>query len=220
MKLSVLAVENWKPATTRQEILDRDGLYFIVQPSGVKSWALRYRRKSDGKAVKHTIGSYPAISLKAARAAATELRAEIERGADPHGDKVIARRRAATVDDSFEAVARRYITDYQFRSRRSWEWSARVLGLAVDPEAQVEPKTCPPLVVLRDDGKDKFRGRARVSLVDRWGNRGIGDIADTDIIHALDQVSGHAPVAANRLHAVLSGLFTWARGKRLVASNP
>jgi len=33
MKLTVLNVENWKATATRQEILDRDGLYFIVQPS-------------------------------------------------------------------------------------------------------------------------------------------------------------------------------------------
>src|SRR5262245_49591157 len=130
MKLTALNVETWKPAATRQEVLDRDGLYFIVQPSGVKSWALPYRRKSDGKAVKHTIGSYPMLSLKNARSAATELRAEIERGADPHGAKVVARRRAAEVDDSFEAVTRRYITDHQFRSKRSWNWTARLLGLA------------------------------------------------------------------------------------------
>jgi integrase len=220
MKLSVLAVENWRPAVTRQEVLDRDGLYFIIQPSGVKSWALRYRRKSDGKAVKHTIGTYPAITLKDARSKANELRAEIERGADPHGDKVVARRRVATVDDSFEAVTRRYITDYQFRSKRSWEWTARLLGLVVDTEATVEPKQCPPLVIIRDGSKDQRGQRPRVSLVDRWGGRRIGDITDTDIIDALDQISSHAPIAANRLHAVLSGLFGWAKGKRLVASNP
>ena len=68
MKLTALNIETWKPTAVRQEVLDRDGLYFIVQSSGAKSWALRYRRKSDGKAIKHTIGTYPAISLKAARA--------------------------------------------------------------------------------------------------------------------------------------------------------
>jgi integrase len=67
---------------------------------------------------------------------------------------------------------------------------------------------------------DQRGRRRRVSLVDRWGARRIGDIADTDIIEVLDQVSGHAPILANRLHAVLSALFTWARKKRLVASNP
>jgi len=217
MKLTALNVENWKPSTARQEVLDRDGLYFIVQPSGVKSWALRYRRKGDGKAVKHTIGSYPMLSLKDARSEATRLRAEIERGADPHGAKVVARRRAAEDNDSFEAMARRYIIDHQFRSKRSWNWTARLLGLAVDGPA--EAGKCPPLAIIRDGSTDR-RGHRRVSLVDRWGTRRISDITHADIIHALDQISGHAPIAANRLHAVLSALFGWAKGKRLVTVNP
>src|SRR5436309_13444268 len=106
MRLTALNVATWKPSAARQQVLDRDGLYFIVQPSGVKSWALRYRRKGDGKAIKHTIGSYPAVTLKDARSAAIALRAAIERGADPHGAKVVARRQTG-VEDSFEAVARR-----------------------------------------------------------------------------------------------------------------
>jgi len=212
MKLTAISVHKWKPSAARQEILDRDGLYFVVQPSGAKSWALRYRRKSDGKAVKHTIGSYPVLSLKDARSKATELRAEIERGADPHGDKVIARRRAAEVDDSFEAVVRRYIADRQSRRKRSWKWTARLLGLAVEEGAT-------DLAVIRDGSTDRH-GRRRVSLVDRWGARRIGDITDNDIVAVLDRVSQHAPVAANRLHAVLRAFFAWARGKRLVTVNP
>jgi integrase len=217
MKLTALNVETWKPSAHRQEVLDRDGLYFIIQPSGVKSWALRYRRRGDGKAIKHTLGSYPMLTLKDARSKATELRAEIERGADPHGAKVVARRQ--TVEDSFEAVARRFI-DHQFRQRRrSWEWSARFLGLIVDAEAPIEPKECPRLVVLRDGSVDHF-GSRRVSVVGRWGPRRITDIADRDIIDALDQLSRQAPVGANRLHSVLSSMFAWAKGKRLVTSNP
>jgi integrase len=216
MKLTALNIETWKPMPHRQEVLDRDGLYLIVQPSGVKSWALRYRRKTDGKAIKHTIGDYPMFSLKAARAAATALRAEIQRGADPHGAKVLARR-VAEVDDAFEVVVRRYITDHQFRSRRSWEWTARMLGLVVDGPA--ESGKCPPLAVTRD-GSTSRKGHRRISLVDRWGSRRIGDIADADIIKVLDQVSGDAPVMANRLHAVLSAFFGWAKSKRLIATNP
>jgi integrase len=210
MKLTALNVENWKPSDARQEVLVGDGLYFIVQPSGVKSWALRYRRKSDGKSVKHTIGSYPMLKLKDARSAATALRAEIERGADPHGAKVVARRRAAEVDDSFEAVVRRYVADRQSRGKRSWKWSARLLGLAVEDDE---------LAVLRDGSTDRH-GRRRLSLADRWGTRRISEITDSDVIRAIDQVANHAPVAANRLHAVLSAFFGWAKGKRYVAVNP
>jgi integrase len=218
MKLTALNVETWKPASTRLEILDRDGLYFIIQPSGVKSWALRYRRKSDGKAIKHTIGSYPAVTLKAARSAATALRAEIERGADPHGDKVVARRRAAEVDESFEAVARRFIAEHQFRKNRSWEWAARLLGLAVEGEA-TEPKTCPPLLVVRDGSKDQ-RGRARVSLVDRWGTRQLSAITRADVIATLNKVSADAPILSNRMHAVLGKLFKWAEANGIAHADP
>src|SRR5258708_12664932 len=208
MKLTALNIEKWKPSAERQEVLDRDGLYFIVQPSGVKSWALRYRRKSDGRPVKHTIGSYPMISLKDARSRANELRAEIERGADPHGAKVVARRRAAEVDDSFETVVRRYVADLRHRRKRSWQWYARLLGLP--------PHASPQTLALIRDGSMDQRGRRRpVSLVDRWGARRIGAVTHTDTIALLHRISGHAPILANRLHAVLSGLFTWARKKRL-----
>src|SRR5262245_10116518 len=218
MKLTALNIGTWKPSAARQEILDRDGLYFIVQPSGVKSWALRYRRKSDGKAVKHTIGSYPAISLRDARSEATRLRAEIEHGVDPHGAKVVARRRAAEIDDSFEAVARRYVAEYQFRRNRSWAWSARLLGLATDPDAPAVTRES--LLVTKDGSLDTRGRRRRLSLADRWGTRRIGDISDADIIALLDSVSSRAPIMANRLHAILHRLFDWARTKKLLAVNP
>src|SRR5262249_38388764 len=210
MKLTSLNVENWKPSAERQEILDRDGLYFIVQPSGVKSWALRYRPRNGrgkGQSVKHTIGSYPATSLKDARSEATRLRAEIERGGDPHNEKVVARRREAEVNDTFEAVAQRYIEEYQFRRNRSWEWTARLLGFAVDTEAKVAAVECPRLLVTKDGSKDRRGPRARLSLAHRWGSRRLTDITDSDIIAVLDSISARTPILANRLHAVLHKLF-------------
>jgi len=67
-KLTSRAVETIKPTALRQEIPDSllPGLYLIVQPSGARSWAVRYRH--NGRPRKHTLGSYPAIDLKSARA--------------------------------------------------------------------------------------------------------------------------------------------------------
>ena len=47
--LTQLAVKAAKPAHNRVESPDGGctGLYLIVQPSGVKSWALRYRFKGS-----------------------------------------------------------------------------------------------------------------------------------------------------------------------------
>jgi integrase len=56
------------------------GLYLIVQPSGAKSWALRYRR-ADGRTAKHTLVGD--LTLAGARHAAAAARLEVERGSDP-----------------------------------------------------------------------------------------------------------------------------------------
>jgi integrase len=221
MKLTALAVENWKPAAARQEVLLGDGLYLVVQPSGLKSWALRYRRKSDGKSIKHTLGSYPAISLKDARSAATELRAEIERGGDPHGTKIATRKQREAGTDTFEAAARRYVATYQFKRCKSWEWAARMLGLVVDPDEAREPKQCPPLVVIKDGSRDAS-GRRRLSLADRWGDRRLADITGSEIAAAIEGVGERAPILANRIHAVVAAFFKWAASQnvRLVATSP
>src|SRR5262249_45751112 len=116
-------------------------------------------------------------------------------------------------DDTFEAVVRDYIADLRFQKKRSWEWYARLLGLA--PNGMPEK-----LDIIRDGSKDQRGGRKRVSLVDRWGTHRIGDITDAGIIRPLDQIKAHAPIAANRLHAVLSAFFAWAKGKRRVTENP
>ncbi|MEA2936119.1 MAG: hypothetical protein QOD74_2765, partial [Variibacter sp.] len=53
-KLTQRTVENLKPGPDRREIPDAalPGMYFIVQPSGARSWAVRYR--FNGVPRKHT----------------------------------------------------------------------------------------------------------------------------------------------------------------------
>src|SRR5262249_61432678 len=59
------------------------GLYLIVQPSGVKSWALRYR--FNGRARKLTLGpaTDPGLTPASPRKAAVGARRKIEQGNDP-----------------------------------------------------------------------------------------------------------------------------------------
>ena len=86
------SIDAIKPASSRQEYPDKRvrGLYFVVQPSGVMSWAIRYRHKHTGKPRKFTIGAYPAISLEQARSIALDKNNEIEKGID----LVVARNKA------------------------------------------------------------------------------------------------------------------------------
>jgi integrase len=113
-KLTAKAVEAIKPATVRREIPDAllPGLYLVVQPSGAKSWAVRYRH--GGRPRKHTIGPHPLFDLKAARAAGGKaLRAAAE-GRDPAGEK-----QAAPVQrDSIEDVVARFVEKHIRRNYR------------------------------------------------------------------------------------------------------
>src|SRR6516165_10728523 len=80
-KLTAKAVENWKPKAKRQEIPDAAarGLYLIVQPSGVKSFAIRGRHA--GKTFKLSL--MRGTSLAEARQQAADAYAALDKGHNP-----------------------------------------------------------------------------------------------------------------------------------------
>ena len=91
------ALENLKPGSARQEIAAGDSLYFILQPSGSASWAVRYRVNS--RLSKLTLGAYPRLGLGEARKLARKARASVDAGGDPQGEQVAARRAARVAAD-------------------------------------------------------------------------------------------------------------------------
>src|SRR6516165_5678084 len=97
--LTAVAVAKARAGAQRREIPDggSPGLHLVVQPSGAKSWALRYRRP-DRRSAKLVLGSVfdleggeadskPVIgdhlTLAAARRLVAELRHQIAQGRDP-----------------------------------------------------------------------------------------------------------------------------------------
>jgi integrase len=115
-RLTAKGVEAAAATETRREIPDDllPGLYLIVQPSGVKSWAVRYRL--HGRSHKHTIGRHPVFDLKAAREAGTRALRAVAEGRAPGA------MRADTVDAAvaqfLERHARRH---YRPRSLQETE---------------------------------------------------------------------------------------------------
>jgi integrase len=83
MKLTAANVEKMKPTDKRQQISDDicPGLNLIVQPTGKKGWAVRYR--VAGKHRRMTLGAYPVVSLGAARQRARDVLAAAAEGRDP-----------------------------------------------------------------------------------------------------------------------------------------
>jgi integrase len=107
-KLTALTVENFKPQSERKEIPDAGctGLYLVVQPSGSRSYAVRYRY--GGKPKKLTLSR--GLSLKQARAAATAALEEIEKGIDPSAAKRMQKQAQGLAEaKTLRAIAEKYL---------------------------------------------------------------------------------------------------------------
>jgi integrase len=83
MKLKAATVETLQATYKRQEIPDDlcTGLYLVVQPTGKKSWQVRYRH--GGVHRRMTLASFPTLSLADARTRARQVMAQASEGRDP-----------------------------------------------------------------------------------------------------------------------------------------
>jgi integrase len=130
--LTARSVENIKPdPSCRLELPDGalPGFYLVVQPSGAKSWAVRYR--VDGKPKKFTLGPYPRLSLGDAREQArTALRLASE-GRDPSALRIAAQLEVdALTRLRFSSVAAEFIERYAKPRNRTWPETERLLTKA------------------------------------------------------------------------------------------
>jgi len=114
MPLTDAAARNAKPAAKAVRMFDRDGLYLEVSPRGGKWWRLKYRYAGKEKRV--SLGVYPEVNLKKARARTIDARQLLDAGIDPSENRRAAK--AAQVQgaaNSFEVVTREWI-DQQMKS--------------------------------------------------------------------------------------------------------
>jgi len=77
--LSDTTLASLEPEDKDYRELDSNGLYFLVQKKGNKSWQLRYK-KTDGKWSWMGLGAYPAISGALARKKANEILNKLSNG--------------------------------------------------------------------------------------------------------------------------------------------
>ena len=104
---------------TDYPVSDARGLALRVTPNGMKTWTTRYRRQSDGRQRRFTLGTYPELSLKEARDRARRVANEVSEGRDPAGAK--QDRRAGL---TFEGLALQWIA-FKERQGRSPSYTKR-----------------------------------------------------------------------------------------------
>jgi integrase len=191
-KLTTKFVENVKRPDSRREIPDSGcrGLYLIVQPTGRKAWAVRYR--FEGKTRKLTLDS--GLTLAEARKAATDALHKLERGDDPAALKFDAQAKAekAAADrkrDTVEHLAEQFIEQYAKRKTRekSWQQTQHVFHNIVLPA---------------------------------WRGRTVHDIQRRDIRELVEGVAEDRPIMANRALAHLSKFFNWLLERDVIQASP
>jgi integrase len=134
--LTEAAIKHFPFPASRQEIADGllPGLYLQLEPSGTRSWVVRYR--AGGRTRKQTLGRWPAIPLAAARNLARDAILAVKQGRDPAREKRDARRLAKT--NTLKAIADAYL-DLDGRELRSAAFDRRTLERLVYPELGRQP---------------------------------------------------------------------------------
>jgi integrase len=226
--LTAAACAKCLPGPARRII--RDGgarsLYLVITPAGAKSWMMRFRRP-DGRPGKlvlgpldtsgHELNDDPQIgqplTLAAARALATKVLRERALGRDPIADHKARKHRQRSereqaANNSFAAVARRFVEEHARPKTRRWYETSKLLG-------------------LRPDDLEPVPG----GLAQRWAARPVASIDGHDIWSVIDEAHrvgvpgttartpGLSDIRPRTLWAALSSMFSWAHRHRLVEVN-
>jgi integrase len=128
MPLTDLKCRSAKSQGRTMRLYDQRGLYLEVSPSGGRWWRLKYR--FAGREKRLSLGVYPEVDLKKARARCDDARRLVESGIDPSeqrkAEKAVAAAQAKADENTFQAVAR----EWHCKQAETWnpEHAKRVLS--------------------------------------------------------------------------------------------
>ncbi|MBE9014421.1 integrase family protein, partial [Pseudanabaenaceae cyanobacterium LEGE 13415] len=119
IRITKRAVDAAAPASSRYELWDADvkGFGLRIEPSGVKSFIVRYRPGAGGRTAPKrfvSLGRYGALTPERARQKAKQILGAAANGEDPAGAKT-AERAAATLTD----MARAFLTEHVLKKRKA-----------------------------------------------------------------------------------------------------
>ena len=118
---------------TAKKLSDGAGMFLMLTPAGTPVWRIKYRL--GGKERLYAVGTYPDISLEAARAQREALKAHLREGRDPvQARKVRQAAATAASGNTFEGLT----TDWLAKQHKGWspihyEKSSRALERDVLP---------------------------------------------------------------------------------------
>jgi integrase len=199
IKLTARALDTLPlPRRGRVEYFDDSlpGFAVRVFPSGRRVFTLLYRMKGGrgNRKERVDIGTYPPLTLKQARDRAEKLKAEIQLGKDPRGEREPT---TATATDALDdgVSVKRLCEAYLLHPSGGGKLRAA--------------STLP-----------HYRRLIEAEIVPAFGERRAAEIARTEVREWSERLAAKKPVVANRAFAVMRRCYEWALSRDVVQASP
>ena len=182
MALTDMSVRQAKATGKNYTLHDFDGLSLAVSDSGTKSWHFRYTWL--GRQKRMSLGTYPEISLREARALRDQARSQVAKGVHPQRQRTKDRRVATLAEqNTFAAVYEKW---RRFREQGPLK-KGRQTTLSMIP--RIFDKDVIPVL----------------------GKRSIHDIARADLLEIVGRIEKRgAPSVAEKVRTWFNQLFRYA----------
>jgi integrase len=186
MTLTDKEVQALKPQPKKFKIFDGDGLYVLVHPKGGKYWYMKYH--IAGRPHEVAFGTYPRVTLKAARERRDAARQQLAQGLNPRLEKKNARQ---THRIHFAEIAE--------------EWVAMLSGIVQKSNGESAKSALDPATVK------KHRW-----LIDTYLNPALGawpmaHITSQELLSLLKSIENDGKrETAHRVRSIASRIFCYA----------
>jgi integrase len=193
IKLTDINIKALQPQAAVYEVPDTQaqGLRVVVQPTGGRSFAVRYWDKRHRKRAKIVLGRYPDLSLADARSMAFDVRSAVAKREDPAAkvrpSKPAEPRASGTLVETAWRRYQNFRRDVRHRRARTLDEANRIMHRDVLP---------------------------------KWKGRTLDQITADDVLEVVNAVAERgAPVGANCTLATLTAFFNWAVAGRILRST-
>ena len=181
------------PLSGTKRLSDGSGLYLEIRTNGSKYWRAKYTSPTTKKQVISHLGTYPELSLKAARLANQKIKLQVADGIDPNEQKHATKAKHNTNNpNTFETLARKWHTD---RANQPDKWSP-------------------------DHAKRVLRS-LEIHIFPYFGTRPIAEIMPLEILETLKRIENAGKLdTTHKVYDVINQVFSFATRLRLCVFNP
>jgi integrase len=169
-------IKEAKSKTKDYQLTDGNGLYLLVTSRNTKLWRFNYI--FENKRNLTSLGTYPAITLKQARAKKDELRELIATGTNPaqkkKDDKLQAKEVEALKENTFYNISQKWLTSYENEVSENYHIK---LSRALKNYLYITYEVDGSKLSIKDKPIDEISRKEIIIILEALKNRGVQETA-------------------------------------------